>query len=185
MRIIAGKYRGRKLAEYFCDTTRPTTDRVKENVFNILSNSIDFCDCAVLDLFAGTGQYGIECMSRGAKFVVLNDSDKNALAVIRQNTKDIQGNFLISNKDYNEVLNFNNKFDLIFLDPPYNSVYGETAIDIIFERELLKPYGMIVFETDKVLPVNDKPRIIAVKKYGRTQVYFISRKISMIRPLLK
>jgi 16S rRNA (guanine966-N2)-methyltransferase len=97
MRIIAGRYRGRRLAEYFTDTTRPTTDRVKENVFNILSNTLNFDGISVLDLFAGTGQYGIECLSRGAKFVLFNDSDAAAAEIIKKNLKNITENHKISN----------------------------------------------------------------------------------------
>ena len=84
MRIIAGTHRGKKLVEYFSPTTRPTTDRVKENVFNLLSNYVDFNQVKVLDLFAGTGAYGIECLSRGAKFVHFNDIDSVALNVVKR-----------------------------------------------------------------------------------------------------
>jgi 16S rRNA (guanine(966)-N(2))-methyltransferase RsmD len=168
MRIVAGKYRGKKLCEYYCGKTRPTTDRVKENIFNVLSNKINFSGLTVLDLFAGTGQYGIECLSRGAKEVVFNDLDTEAITVIKKNLIGIDGKVTILQKDYRETLQSNRKYDLIFLDPPYAAPFGEEAISIISKHNLLSPNGVIVFETDKILNYADK------KVYGRTNIYFIN-----------
>jgi 16S rRNA (guanine(966)-N(2))-methyltransferase RsmD len=180
MRIIAGSHRGRKLAEYFCDSTRPTTDRVKENVFNVLFNLTDFDGISVLDLFAGTGQYGIECLSRGAKSVIFNDIDKNAVSVIKKNLAGIKadtkagngGNCAVTNRDYRGVLSSGGKFDLIFLDPPYCTEYGIDAVKIIAEKKLLKKGSVIVFETDKADLTFDGFSVTA-KKYGITHIYFL------------
>lgn len=163
MRIIAGTHRGKKLIEYYAPTTRPTTDRVKENVFNLLSNYVDFKGLRVLDLFAGTGAYGIECLSRGAGYVSFNDNDQSAINVIKKNIGQIWQNYSISKKDYLSAIN--SKYDLIFLDPPYDSDYGRRAIDVIQS-------GLIVFETDREF---SHPQIIEARRYGRAWVYLIQK----------
>ena len=163
MRIIAGTHRGKKLVEYYTPTTRPTTDRVKENVFNLLSNYVDFNGIRVLDLFAGTGAYGIECLSRGAKFVHFNDYDFAALQVVKKNLGQIWRNCRLTQKDY--LLALDEQYDLIFLDPPYDSDYGARAIDAI-------KHGLIVFETDREF---SHPQTITAKHYGRTWIYLIQK----------
>ena len=163
MRIIAGTHRGKKLIEYYAPTTRPTTDRVKENIFNLLSNYVNFKGLRVLDLFAGTGAYGIECLSRGAGYVSFNDNDQSAINVIKKNIGQIWQNYSISKKDYLSAIN--SKYDLIFLDPPYDSDYGRRAIDVIQS-------GLIVFETDREF---SHPQIIEARRYGRAWVYLIQK----------
>lgn len=163
MRIIAGTHRGKKLVEYYGVTTRPTTDRVKENVFNLLSNYLNFNGIRVLDLFAGTGAYGIECLSRGAKFVHFNDCDVAAVNVIKKNLGQIWHNCCVTKKDYLAALG--DQYDLIFLDPPYNSDYGIQAIDAI-------QHGLIVFETDREF---NHPQIVDARRYGRARIYLIQK----------
>lgn len=163
MRIIAGSHRGKKLVEYYTPTTRPTTDRVKENVFNLLSNYVDFKGIHVLDLFAGTGAYGIECLSRGAEFVHFNDFDLAALNIVKKNIGQTWKNCRLTQKDYLSVLN--EQYDLIFLDPPYYSDYGLRAIDAI-------KHGLIVFETDHEF---SHPQIIEARRYGRAWIYLIQK----------
>lgn len=163
MRIIAGTHRGKKLVEYYTPTTRPTTDRVKENVFNLLSNYLDFRGLRVLDLFAGTGAYGIECLSRGAGFVHFNDKDSTALKIVKKNLDHIWQNYRLTQKDYLTVLNAT--YDLIFLDPPYDSNFGERAINAI-------QHGLIVFETDREF---SHPKIIESRQYGRARIYLIQK----------
>lgn len=163
MRIIAGTHRGKKLVEYYTPTTRPTTDRVKENVFNLLANYVDFHGLRVLDLFAGTGAYGIECLSRGAAFVHFNDLDGAALQVIKKNLGQTWHNYRLTQKEFTAVLSEN--YDLIFLDPPYDSNFGLSAIDKI-------KHGLIVFETDREFT---HTQIIAARHYGRTWIYLIQK----------
>lgn len=163
MRIIAGTHRGKKLVEYYNPTIRPTTDRVKENVFNLLTNYLELPGARVLDLFAGTGAYGIECLSRGAKFVHFNDLDLAAIKVIKQNLGAIWANYQITQKDYLCTLDGN--YDLIFLDPPYASDFGERAINHI-------NHGLIVFETDREFIHS---AIIDSRRYGRTYVYILKK----------
>ena len=163
MRIIAGTHRGKKLVEYYTPTTRPTTDRVKENVFNLLGNYLDFNGITVLDLFAGTGAYGIECLSRGAKFVLFNDFDPAAIAIVKKNLGATWHNCRVTQKDYLAAVN--GDYDLIFLDPPYDSDYGRRAIDAI-------GHGLIVFETDREF---SHPQTILARRYGRTWIYLIQK----------
>ena len=163
MRIIAGSHRGKKLFEYYTPETRPTTDRVKENVFNVLSNYLIFTDLRVLDLFAGTGAYGIECLSRGAKFVHFNDHDAAAVQVIKRNIGTTWRNCRVTQDDWQAAVKDN--YDLIFLDPPYASDLGTQAIDRLKR-------GIIVFETDREFT---HPAIFLTKKYGRAWVYFLKK----------
>ena len=163
MRIIAGTHRGKKLVEYFSAQTRPTTDRVKENVFNLLSNYLDLTTARVLDLFAGTGAYGIECLSRGAKFVHFNDLDATAIRVIKQNLGQTWTNYQITQADFLAVQP--DDYDLIFLDPPYASDYAARAIAQI-------KHGLIVLETDQEFT---HPNIIISRQYGRAHIYLIKK----------
>ena len=163
MRIIAGTHRGKKLVEYFSPQTRPTTDRVKENVFNLLGNYLDWPSVRVLDLFAGTGAYGIECLSRGAQFVHFNDTDATAISVIKKNLGKIWHNYQITQSDFLTVLP--GDYDLIFLDPPYASDYATTAIAKI-------KHGLIVLETDQEF---SHPQLIDHRQYGRVHIYLIKK----------
>ena len=178
MRIIGGRFRGRKLINYHNETTHPTTDRVKENVFNILNGRIDFADCSVLDLFAGTGQYGLEAHSRGAMNIIFNDSDPNAAAVIMKNCESINFKTQILNLDFLKCLEKykHQKFNLIFLDPPYASDFGNQAVEFLFKNQMLIKNGFIVFETSKDRTFEIDCFDTVIKKYGRAQVLLLSHK---------
>ena len=182
MRIISGKYRGKKLSEYSNQVTRPTKDRVREGIFNILAHSAGggdkFKDAAVLDLFAGCGAYGLECHSRGAGTIVFNDADLQAAGTVKQNCKAINCNAAILDLDFRDALEKlkTQKFDLVFLDPPYDSNSGETAIEIIKNRKLLAANGVIIFETEKT-GLEFKGFDVRVKSYGRVQIYFINDRL--------
>lgn len=171
MRIISGKYRGKKLKEFNLDSTRPTTDRVKESIFNLIQ--FDVLDSVCLDLFSGTGALGIEAISRGAKTVHLIDKNKEAIKIIRENLKGIEGDYQVHNTDYLEFLNSaNNKYDLIFLDPPYNTECGITAIDYIVKLNLINKNGIIIFETSENREFNFPVCFeVTKKKYGTVAVY--------------
>lgn len=153
MRIIAGKFRGRKLLEFENESTRPTLDRVKEPLFSILTPYIK--DSCVLDLFSGTGNLAIEAISRGASFAWLNDINMRALKVIYGNVRltGIENYVKITKKEYEKCLKQvskeNMKFDIIFLDPPYACDYEKNVLKKIVEYDLLKSNGIIVLESDK------------------------------------
>ena len=118
MRIIAGKYRGKKLQEFDLDSTKPTLDRVKESMFNLIQ--FDVVDSKVLDLFSGTGALGVEALSRGAASCVFVDANTQAIEITKNNSRDIDGLKTYIKSDYLDYLNqCKDKFDIILLDPPH------------------------------------------------------------------
>lgn len=154
MRIIAGKYRAKVINSPKTEKTRPTLDRVKEAMFNILTPYIN--DANVLDLFSGTGNLAIESISRGAKFAWLNDKENIAISTIISNVEltKIKNCVKITKKDFIKCLKqieaLNLSFDIIFLDPPYDSMLATQALKFISERKnILSKDGIIVYETDK------------------------------------
>lgn len=160
MRVITGIARGRKLKELPGLETRPTTDKVKESVFNIVQFDIE--GRQVLDLFAGTGQMGIEALSRGAAFCTFVDLRKEAAAVVRENlahTK-LAENAKVIQGDYMAFLTgCREKFDLVFLDPPYNKGMLEKALETIAKIDIMTENGIIVCESaaEAVLPELEGP----------------------------
>lgn len=169
MRVISGTARGKKLNTLSGLNTRPTLDRVKEAVFNIIQFELE--DKNVLDLFSGSGALGIEALSRGAKHAVLCDNSYEAIKIIKQNIREtrLEEKVEIINKDYSEALkklkNENQKFDIIFLDPPYKSDYIIKSIEKILENSLLSENGIIVAETD------DKNKIEKIKNIKGIEIY--------------
>ena len=139
MRVISGIARGTKLDTLEGISTRPTLDRVKEALFNIIQNEI--YDAKVLDLFSGSGALAIESISRGAKYAVSIDSSKKAIEIIKQNVKKthFENKIKIINKDYKKALEeiSEEKFNIIFLDPPYNTDFGIESTKIIIENDML------------------------------------------------
>ena len=147
MRVITGKARGVQLKTPEGMQTRPTTDRVKEALFSIIN--FDLPGAAVLDLFGGTGQLGIEALSRGAKSAVFVDAREDACKLIRENLRrtrlEQQGRTVRS--DYLDYLKrCREKFDIILLDPPYAEVFLENALKCITEIDILQSGGIIVAE---------------------------------------
>ena len=135
MRIISGKARGTKLYTLEGTNTRPTLDRVKESIFNIIQNEIE--DATVLDLFAGSGAIGLECLSRGAKKAVLCDKSKEAIQIIKRNIEKthMEEKAQIINADYENCLEKlkNEQFDIIYIDPPYATNYIFKSLEKIKE----------------------------------------------------
>lgn len=147
MRVIAGKARGTVLKTPDGMLTRPTIDRVKEALFSIIQ--FDLPGMHVLDLFGGTGQLGIEAISRGAKSAVFVDLREDACALIRENIRraHMEGEGRVVRCDYMEFLNrCKEKFGIIFLDPPYAEVFLENALKRITEIDILQSGGIIVAE---------------------------------------
>ena len=180
MRIIGGKHRGRVLTEFKGEAIRPTADRVKESVFNILSREI--AGARVLDLFCGSGALGLECISRGAKEAVFNDCSKDSVAVLTANIKKLGEGEVCTVRalDYLACLSaLQGKFDIVFLDPPYRFDYGVKAAEEIARRGLLAEDGVIVYERDKPfeesVAENSGLRVADVRKYGKTYVSFLRK----------
>lgn len=147
MRVIAGKAKGTVLKTPDGMLTRPTTDRVKEALFSIIQ--FDLPGAAVLDLFGGTGQLGIEAISRGAKRAVFVDARREACQLIQENVKKthMEQDCQVVQGDYMEYLNrCREKFSVIFLDPPYAEVFLENALKKITEIDILQSGGIIVAE---------------------------------------
>lgn len=172
MRIISGMRRGMKLKAPEGLDTRPTTDRVKESVFNIIQFQLP-AQC-VLDLFAGSGALGLEALSRGSDSCVFVESGRQAAALIKENIQNtrFQDRAHLLNSDAISFLEHTAEvFDLIFLDPPYNKGLLAPVLDIVRRRALLSPDGIIVVETEQAgEPV---PEIYPVRKvavYGKTVI---------------
>ncbi len=144
MRVITGTARGRRLKTPDNYDIRPTTDNVKESLFNILQFDIE--GRRVLDLFAGTGQLGIECLSRGAANVTFVDKDRNAVKIVRENLKSCGLNATVLQEDALRILERGQKYDLIFVDPPYDSDLYEAVLDRINLVDILSEGGIIVCE---------------------------------------
>jgi len=147
MRVITGKARGVTLKTPDGAKTRPTTDRVKEAMFSIIQ--FDLPGAKVLDLFAGTGQLGIEALSRGAASAVFVDTLDNACSLVRENLRrtKLAEQALVVRADYLAYLsNCRDKFDFVFLDPPYAEVFLENALKKITEIDILQSGGIIVAE---------------------------------------
>lgn len=176
MRIIAGKYRGKKLKEFELNSTKPTLDRVKESMFNLIQ--FDVVDAVVLDLFSGTGSLGIEALSRGADKCIFVDNNDIAIKLIKDNLQGIDGNKEIIHSDYMEFLKkCKQKFDIVILDPPYMTDYGIEAINTILTLDLLNDNGIILFETTdlKDLEFAFFGYQCRRKKYGTVAVYKIQK----------
>ena len=147
MRVISGKARGINLKTPDGLLTRPTIDRVKEALFSIIN--FDIPASSVLDLFGGTGQLGIEALSRGAKSAVFVDQREDACKLIRENLKrtKLEADAKVVRMDYLDYLKrCKDKYDIIFLDPPYAEVFLENALKCITEIDILQSGGIIVAE---------------------------------------
>ena len=147
MRVISGKARGVNLKTPTGMATRPTADRVKEAVFSIIQ--FDLPGASVLDLFGGTGQLGIEALSRGAKNAIFVDERDDACKLIRENLKrtKLDGEGQVIRSDYSAFLkSTSEKFDIIFLDPPYAEVFLENSLNLISQIDILQSSGIIVTE---------------------------------------
>ena len=180
MRIISGKAKGTKLYTLDGLETRPTLDRVKESLFNIISNDIN--DSVVIDLFAGSGAIGLEFASRGAKKVYLCDNSKNAIDVIKKNIEKthFEENTELFYSDFKIFLEKlkNNKIDIIYIDPPYKTDYVQQSLESIIKLNYIKENTMIIVETDDYERIENEINKLNLKikdhrKYGRANLIFI------------
>ena len=176
MRVITGKARGVQLKTPEGMLTRPTADRVKEALFSIIN--FDLPGAAVLDLFGGTGQLGIEALSRGANSAVFVDQREDACKIIRENLRrtKLESQGRVVRSDYLDYLRRSReKFDIILLDPPYAEVFLENALKCITEIDILKSDGIIVAErpVEKELPFEFEGFTRSKDyKYGKTLLTF-------------
>ena len=173
MRVITGSARGRRLKEIEGLETRPTTDRVKEALFSVIQFDIE--GRRVLDLFAGTGQLGIEALSRGAESAVFVEQRKDAVQAVRENLAvcGLSDRARVVSGDAMSYLKSGEKFDLIFLDPPYASGLLEQALEEIARFDICRRHGIIVAESavDKVLPPLSAPYAVHREyRYGKIKL---------------
>lgn len=160
MRVVSGSARGRRLKELQGMETRPTTDKVKESLFNVIQ--FDIPGRKVLDLFGGTGQLGIEALSRGAAHCTFIDQRRDAVALIRENLKlcRLEENAAVMQGDALAFLSScQEKFDVIFLDPPYHTDLMDRALELVTKIDILSEHGIIICETmaDRQLPTMESP----------------------------
>lgn len=180
MRIIAGKFKGRSLITMKDQSIRPTTDRVKESIFNLIQGYVE--DAKVLDLFAGSGALGIESLSRGAESVTFADRSNDSIETVNTNLKKVSGKFNIIRKDFLSTIDYlsarKEKFDIIFLDPPYKQGLDKAAIDKIDEAGILAEDGIIVVERardDEPIELTKGYRAISVRDYGSVTVMLVQK----------
>ena len=183
MKIISGLYKGREIKGYDIIGTRPTMNRVKESLFAMIQNYID--NSIVLDLFSGTGNYGIEALSNGSRYVYFNDLNPKCIKVIKDNLDycKIESNYEILNLDYNKCLDYlynkNIKLDLIFLDPPYKEDIINDIISKINNYDLLNNKGLIICEltNNNLLNNYQNLSIYKTRKYGDKEIIIYKKSL--------
>ena len=175
MRIVGGKYKGRTLLSFSGDDIRPTADKVRESLFNILQFDIYGRD--FLDLFSGTGAMGIEALSRGANKVVFNDLSKESLALLKKNLVKVKVEEKPQIKNLNAVTllkTSTEQFDIIYIDPPYKSRLGEECLKVVCSA--VKDNGKVILEDEKAFEGNvEGLKITDRRKYGRVHLTFFEK----------
>ena len=184
MRVISGKFKGKKLLLPKDKNTRPLKDLVKESIFNLLEHSnkinINLKNSTILDLFSGSGSFGIECLSRESKHVCFFENYLEAIKVLEKNLLLLKNEkkFQIFKENCFEYFNsdnqINKKFDIIFIDPPYKEIKINMLIERIIYKKLLKKNGILIIhrhKKDKVV-ITEKINIFDTRSYGVSKVYF-------------
>ena len=183
MRIISGKFKGKKLLEPQNRQTRPLKDLTKESIFNIINHSnkfsIDINKAYVLDLFSGVGSFGIECLSQGASHVTFIEKYEGVLPILKKNINNLKSdiNYEIIESDILNKFKFKNlklRYDIIFLDPPYKEKVLEKILKTIIENKVLKENGIIIIHRHKK-EIDEFPKnfqLIDEKKYGISKIIF-------------
>lgn len=169
MRIISGKFKGRRIAPPKNLPVRPTTDMSKEALFNVLNNHFNFTDLKVLELFAGTGSISYEFASRGCSPILCVDADLGCINFIKKTAKEFEFDITAIKNDVFQFLEKHmGNYDIIFADPPYGMVQKEfeKIVEIIFEKELLDDAGMLVVEHSKYTKLDKMPNYSFQKNYG-------------------
>ena len=179
MRVITGTAKGRKLRVLKGLDKRPTTDRVKESIFSVIGEKV--CDADILDLFAGTGNLGIEALSRGARTALFIDNDAQATKTIEENLE--LTHFLNQSEIWTcdvfgalrRLHTISREFDVIFADPPYEKGFGGKTYIILEEKSLLKLQGIFILEhsiSEEIPTDSDHMKLMTQKLYGQTAVHF-------------
>lgn len=183
MRIISGTARGTKLYTLEGQATRPTLDRVKESLFNIIQNEIP--NSIFLDLFSGSGAIGLEAASRGTKKSILCDKSKDAIKVINRNIEKthLKEKVELYNLDYQTLIKtkIKGKVDIVYIDPPYDSDFAIKSLELLIEQKIIDENSKIIIETDngeKILQQLEQVNVEITdkRKYGRAILVFLNIK---------
>ena len=176
IRITGGENRSRLLETPNTSLTKPTMDKVRAAVFNALGDVVR--NARILDLFAGSGSYGFESLSRGAKESTFVDVSYDAIKSIKKNAENLnRKNVAIFNNDVLEFLNQNSQeFDIIFADPPYKFDIYENVVKTLLERKILAEGGIIVLESERELKIDEtKFKSVRFYKYGLAKIYILRK----------
>ena len=183
MRVISGKFKGKKLIEPKDKETRPLKDLTKESIFNIINHSnkfsIDIKKAYILDLFSGVGSFGIECLSQGANHVTFIEKYEGVLPILKKNLNNLKSkiNYKIIESDILNKFEFKSlklRYDIIFLDPPYKEEALENILNKIIENKILRNNGVIIIHRHKK-EIETFPKnfyLIDEKKYGISKIIF-------------
>lgn len=171
MRIITGKFKGRTLTIPKTDKVRPTSDRTKEGIFSVIAARRYFDNLRVLDLFAGSGNLGIEAISRGAVHCTFVDDEPAHIRHIQKTAsafgiEKLVQTLAMDTEDFLE--NNSSRFDLIFVDPPYDYYAMQELPDMILQKDMLAKDGWLILEHDKHNDFTEHPNCVFSKAYGRT-----------------
>ena len=183
MRIIGGNFKGKKILNPQDKKTRPLKDLTKESIFNVLKHSNKFSinieNSIILDLFSGVGSFGLECLSRGAKYVTFVENYNGVLPILKKNLSNLETEekYQVINENVFNKINFQkiiNKYDIIFLDPPYREKKLPLIIDQISKDKILSNDGIIIIHRHKKEEdqFSKKLRILVEKKYGISKILF-------------
>lgn len=179
MQIITGKFRGRKLVAPKGEQTRPTLARVKESLFCLIADKVS--GSKVLDLFAGSGAFAAECFSRDAAEITLVEPNNLAIDAITKNLRGMQYTLLKLGYDHalHRLKNLNKKFDIIFLDPPYDSDFDIVSLRLIAKFALLEEGGIVILETRAQNRLQNLPKSYIIQKerqYGISRIFILELK---------
>ncbi len=183
MRIISGEFKGKKLLDPIDKSTRPLKDMVRESIFNILDHSnklsIKIYDAKVLDLFSGTGSFGIECLSRGAAEVIFFENYPNSLKILKQNIFNLKlenRSTVYNNSAYNleDSSLENKKFDIVFLDPPFKDRDMKNLIEQIKKVKVVNVNSLLIIHRNKKSDdkISEFLNILEEKNYGLSKIFF-------------
>lgn len=176
MRIISGTYKGRRFDLPKNLRARPTTDFARENLFNVLSNQIDFDGISALDLFSGTGAISIELASRGAKRVVGVEIDRHHVDFIRKTLRVLEEDSVqvINGDVFKFIKSTDDSFDFIFADPPYDLKTLETIPELVLGNKMIKPGGLFVLEHSKKNDFSQTMGFVEKRVYGSVNFSFFT-----------
>jgi 16S rRNA (guanine966-N2)-methyltransferase len=181
MRVTGGIFGGRKLQTISGRATRPTADKVREAIFNVLMHDVE--GARVLDIFSGSGALGIEALSRGAEAAVFIESGRVQVNAIKNNLRNLGLKADIFVKDYRTACRYlseeGKRFELIFADPPYDEVTPSEIVETVFQYGLLSHNGLLIIEHKRMqAKESDKMHLLKKRRFGQTEVSFYARKQS-------